>query len=162
MRYTSQVRLLGTPLIDVRVADGLTSRGIARGWIAIGDIALGRLLGVGGLATGVIAFGGLAIGIVPIGGLVFGVLGIGGGALGVWAVGGGAVALQGALGGAAIAREFALGGAAFAKHANDAAAIEYFSAMPFSLIQAAMTHARWLIFLALIPLLLSWRRRSQP
>ncbi len=162
MHYTSPLRFLGWPLIDVQVGSGLESRGIARGWIAIGDIALGQLFGAGGLATGVIAFGGLAVGIVPIGGLVLGALAIGGASLGIWAVGGGAFALQGALGGAAFARQYALGGAAFAAHANDAAAIEYFSSMPFPLIKAAMMHARWLILLAFIPLLLNWRRRSQP
>jgi hypothetical protein len=129
VRYTSSIEFLGWPLIDIRIADLTAPRGPARGWIALGDMAVGRLFAAGGLAVGTIAFGGLAIGIVPVGGLAIGALAIGGGAVGIFAVGGCAIAWQAALGGLAIAREFAIGGAAFARHANDGDAHRFLSSL---------------------------------
>ncbi|HSP16522.1 MAG TPA: hypothetical protein VLV78_17390 [Thermoanaerobaculia bacterium] len=159
MRYTSSFEILGSPLIDIRVADPATPRGVARGWIALGDIAIGHLIAVGGLAVGAIAFGGLAVGIIPIAGLALGIFAVGGGAIGIWAVGGGALALHAALGGLAVAGQFAIGGAAFAPHANDAEASRFLSSMPFSVARYAMMHARWLILLAALPLLPALRPR---
>jgi hypothetical protein len=54
MVYESRVRLLGLPLVHIttgRVEDGRYRRGIARGWIAVGDIAFGGLLAVGGTCS---------------------------------------------------------------------------------------------------------------
>jgi hypothetical protein len=121
------MEILGSPLIDIRIADLTAPRGPARGWIALGDMAVGRLFAAGGLAVGTFAFGGVAIGIVPLGGLAIGALAFGGGAVGIFAIGGCAIGWQLALGGLAVAREYAIGGAAFARHANDPEAHRYLS-----------------------------------
>ncbi|WP_435020333.1 RNA polymerase sigma factor [Tundrisphaera sp. TA3] len=142
--YRSRASILGRPLVDINVADPRfpgdpppePGRGIARGWIAIGDHARGLILAigsqtavglmaiggrtlgvisVGGVACGGIAVGGLAVGLVGIGGLGVGILAIGGGAIGAWAAGGGALAWNVAVGGAAIARQAAFGGLAIAR-----------------------------------------------
>ncbi len=160
MRYTSSIKIFGSPLVDIRIADATIPRGPARGWIALGDVAVGHLFAAGGVAIGAIAFGGLAIGIIPIAGLALGVFAIGGGAIGIWALGGGALALQAAVGGLAVAGQYAIGGAAFAPHANDAAASQFLSSLPFSAARSVMAYARWLILLAFLPLLLVvWRPR---
>ena len=122
-----------------------TGRGVARGWIAIGNDARGVVcavgstavgfVAIGGRSAGVISLGGLAVGVIAIDGLGLGmgVLAVGGGALGwqacgggaiAWdiACGGGAVAWHAAYGGAAVARDYAVGAAAVATHANDEAA----------------------------------------
>ncbi|HZW32171.1 MAG TPA: RNA polymerase sigma factor [Isosphaeraceae bacterium] len=140
--YRSKATLLGWPLLDINVRDpqppqGTKSldssqtdfgsgRGLARGWIAIGDDARGILLALGGnargfialggRAIGVLSFGGLALGLVALGGGAIGLIAIGGGALGGWAFGGWSIGWQ-AAGGGAIAWDVACGGAAVAWHA---------------------------------------------
>ncbi len=134
MNYQSRARLLGLPLVHIATGqhlDGGYRRGIAKGWIAIGDIAIGVLFGAGGLATGAVCVGGLAAGGLAIGGLVMGLAAVGGLAFGFLAVGGAALGSSGALGGLAIAGEFARGGVALAFHANDLSADEYFNGHPF-------------------------------
>lgn len=150
MRYTSEVRLFGIPVIEVRLADITTPWHPARAWIAIGDVAVGYLFAAGGVATGGIAIGGFATGIVPLGGLSVGVFALGGGAIGIWSVGGAAFAWQAALGGLAVAVNYALGGAAYAKHANDSAASLYFASSPFATVRAVLMYAKWLILLVLL------------
>ncbi|MDG3003044.1 sigma-70 family RNA polymerase sigma factor [Paludisphaera mucosa] len=144
--YRSDLQLLGLPLIDVQVGDppAFDRDGVeiepaapkrsARGWIAVGDEALGVVLAVGtravggvaiggtaigvasfgGVAVGIVGFGGLASGLLAIGGAAFGGIAMGGLAVGELAVGGAAVARRVALGGLAVAWETALGGAAIA------------------------------------------------
>ena len=164
MEYRSPLSFLGLPLVHVatgRMVDGVPRRGIARGWIAIGDIAFG-LFSAGGLAAGGIAVGGLALGLVPIGGLALGGLAIGGLALGIVAVGGGAIAWHAALGGLAVARDYALGGAAFAAHANDALAQQYFRDNPlFAAAQWGTDYSQWLVLLAALPAVLVLLRRRR-
>ena len=63
-------------------------RGIARGWIAIGDIAFGVVLSVGGIAFGGISLGGLGLGLISLAGLSVGIYAIGGLAVGYLAMGG--------------------------------------------------------------------------
>lgn len=162
LRYTSSIKFLGIPLIDIQVSSPENaSAGIhaksdrskpkwetamphqqacrARGWIAIGDIAEGMLIAIGGRAMGTIAIGGIAIGgvalggisvaVIPLGGLAIGLISIGGVAIGYdtigglalgWhsAVGGAAVAYHIAVGGAAVAHDFAVGAAAVAAETN--------------------------------------------
>lgn len=145
--FQTRARLLGLPLIDINVRDPVSAcepgppdgeadrRGVARGWVAIGDDARGVILAVGGLARGLIAIGGrtvgavsvggIAFGLVSVGGLSLGLLGIGGLGLGVYAgggvaigwqaAGGGAIAWDTAVGGMAVARHSAFGGAAIAR-----------------------------------------------
>jgi hypothetical protein len=134
MDYQSSARLLGLPLVHIatgKLVDGGYRRGIAKGWVAIGDIAVGVLFGAGGLATGAVCVGGLAAGGLAVGGLVMGLAAVGGLAFGLLAVGGAALGSSGALGGLAIAGEFARGGVALAFHANDLSADEYFNGHPF-------------------------------
>ncbi len=160
MRYTSALRLFGVPLVDIRVGGRAGGRGTARGWIAIGDIAVGYLFAFGGLAIAPFAAGGLTAGFVTFGGLAAGGFAIGGAALGAWSIGGVAVAWQAALGGLAVAAQYALGGAAFAPHANDAAAKTFFAALPFSTVRGVLQHARWLLLLTVLGLLALRARRG--
>jgi hypothetical protein len=56
MNYKSSVTLLGLPLVHVAIGSPEGSpgvRGIAKGWIAVGDIAFGVAFALGGLASGV-------------------------------------------------------------------------------------------------------------
>lgn len=144
--YSSPTTLLGLPLLEIQTrsmherqeaTDPEESQPrVARGWIAIGDIAHGRLLAMGGMARGfiavgglsrgffsfggcaigVFAFGGAAIGLFAFGGLAVAAVAIGGGAIGWWACGGGALAADTAIGGGAIAYNAAQGGGALAKN----------------------------------------------
>lgn len=165
MRYETPFRVFGLPLIHIATgADpaGPRARGVARGWIAIGDLAFGPLLAVGGLAVGGLALGGLALGVVPLGGAAFGVWVFGGLAVGVWALGGGAFALEAALGGLAVAGRYAEGGEAIAEHANDAVAAAYFDSSLFFRIAEAVadTAVFWPFLLLLLPLVQWLQRRS--
>ena len=117
MEYRSSASLLGLPLVHVAtggLVNGQYRRGVAMGWIAIGDIALGVLLACGGIAFGAISLGGAALGLLPVGGVALGVFAIGGLGLGVVAVGGAALAWYAAIGGLAIAHDYAIGGLALA------------------------------------------------
>ncbi|MDD2707889.1 MAG: hypothetical protein PHV34_07740 [Verrucomicrobiae bacterium] len=176
MNYQSKLKWLGLPLVHVccgQQDNSRRARGIARGWIAVGDIAFGILFSFGGVAVGGIAIGGaslglfsiggLALGLCSIGGLAVGVYAAGGLAVGVWAFGGGAYALRAAYGGHAIAGHYACGGLASAAHANDLAAKNYIKThWFFSFARWALNGMKysWLcIFLCLIPVWLN-RRKS--
>jgi len=167
MRHTSSLSLLGLPLFDLVIpgpgpAGSPPGRAIARGWLAIGPIAIG-LVSFGGLSVGGFALGGLAVGFFPVGGLAAGAIAFGGGAIGYWALGGGAIAMNAALGGFAAARTYALGGAAFAQHANDAAAREFFSSgFIWPALRSAARHSDWLlaILVCLLALPLLARKHS--
>lgn len=132
-KYTSPMRVLGIPLVDIQVSDSPQTLGgkttdhkkarPAHGWIAIGDVATGFIaiggrsfgvISIGGASAGVVAIGGLSIGLLSIGGMAIGMLAFGGGAIGYDAAGGGALGWHSAAGGAAAAWHAAAGGAAFA------------------------------------------------
>ena len=158
MGYRSETTLLGLPLVHVatahRAPDGSLRRGIAKAWIAVGDISFGVLVSVGGIAFGTgIAFGGASIGLISLGGLSVGaLLGVGGLAVGYLAAGGGAIAWNAALGGLAVARDYAIGGGAFARHANDAAARQFLEEDLFlGFAQVLMDHSQWFVVLAALP-----------
>jgi len=137
IRRSSQRQLLGLPLWSIAFgADpAKTERmGCARAWIAIGDIAEGGLLAVGGIALAPIAVGGASLGLLGIGGASLGLLSLGGlcaggvscGGLaaGWWfAAGGLAFSNWAALGGMAMSGNWALGGLSFGLHANDSVAL---------------------------------------
>lgn len=165
MDYRSKASLLGLPLVHVAVGairDGRPVRGIARGWIAIGDVAFGVLLSVGGIAFGGLAFGGMAIGVLSLGGLALGALAMGGGAVGYLAAGGAAFAVRAALGGLAVARDYALGGGAVARHANDATARGFFEEDLFAdVVRTVMEHSEWMLLLTAIPVFLALRERKR-
>ena len=167
MEYRSRTVLLGLPLVHVAIGvmrDGRPARGIARGWIAIGDISFGLLLSFGGVAVGTgLSFGGVGLGLICFSGLSVGLLlALGGLAVGYLAVGGAAIAFRAAVGGLAVARDYAIGGAAFARHANDAAA-EQFVTQDILLAagQFVADHSGWLVLLAFIPLFIALRQRKR-
>jgi hypothetical protein len=105
--YRSPVEMFGLPLIHIAQGiDPETGRPrIARGIIAIGNVAIG-VLALGGVAVGVLALGG-----VGIGGLV-----LGGVAAGVAAIGGFSIAVYLAVGGVALSTMYAIGGLALGVH----------------------------------------------
>lgn len=117
--YKSKRTLFGLPLVHIRL--GHRGMGVAKGILAIGNVALGvftlggfsfGLFSVGGLSFGLLfALGGWAMGALAIGGLAVGLLAFGGGAVGLFAMGGGAFGVY-AAGGGAIASEIAIGGSA--------------------------------------------------
>ena len=132
--YRSRWTLLGWPLVHIAHGEPTiepSKRTVARGWIALGERAVG-LIACGGIAVGGIAFGGVAVGPFAFGGLSLGVIGLGGFVLAIWAYGGAAigwisfgglaVAQKLAFGGFALSRAFAIGGYALAPHVDDAAA----------------------------------------
>jgi hypothetical protein len=165
MEYASKLRLLGLPLIHVAI--GGQPRGIAKGWIAFGDVAFGVLFSLGGMAVGGIAIGGAS----------FGVLAFGGGAFGVWALGGLAVAAYQAVGAVAfsayaafgeqaVAGEFAMGGQATAAHANDSAASAHFKGNWAVQMMNYIAASPWIIWLfcavVIIPVLILNRIGKRP
>jgi hypothetical protein len=141
-RYKSPTHIFGLPLLCVAIGPyGDQKRGVARGIVAVGDIAIGWVaIGLNGPAFGIFAFGGLACGVCSMGGLAVGLLATGGGAIGGMAVGGGAIGLiafgGGALGLIALAGGaigyYAMGGGAWGVHVvsgrgADPVAAEFFA-----------------------------------
>ena len=119
MEYRSKASILGLPLLHIAtgaLVDGHSNRGIARGWIAIGNLALGVLFACGGIAIGGITLGGGALGLISIGGVALGLCAAGGLSVGVLAFGGAAFAWYAAVGGLAVARDYAVGGLALARN----------------------------------------------
>lgn len=166
MNYQTNARFLGLPLIHVatgRLVDGSYRRGIAKGWVAIGDMACGALFSAGGVSVGGVSVGGLAIGILPLGGLALGLAAIGGLAVGAFAVGGAAFAWFGAFGGLAVAHDYASGGASVARHANDVIAADYFAVHRFFRGAAwLMNYSIALVFIPVVVALVGrvWRSRG--
>jgi hypothetical protein len=179
VNYKSHRTLFGLPLVHLasgQVEDGRYKRGIARGWIAIGDISLGILfslggvacggISIGGVSLGLITFGGVGLGLICLGGLALGGYAVGGFAFGVLAVGGGAIALydaegglaiagHAASGGLAIASQYAVGGEARAAHANDPAAQEYMATSPVRFGRILVGPWSWVVFvLIFVPMVL--------
>jgi RNA polymerase sigma factor (sigma-70 family) len=168
--YRSKHSVLGLPLVHIRFRGGL-ERGPVKAWIAAGDSAVGMIFAYGGLAIAPISFGGLAVGLLTIGGFAIGLVTFGGFSLGPWAIGGMAAGWQafggcaiawwGAQGGVAVAHDFALGVVALARHANDAAAREFFTNSGFfRTVQVAMCYVGWLNLIFLFPLVLWWRHKK--
>ncbi len=130
--WRTRATFLGLPLVHVE-KHSLAATGrlvVAKGWLAVGDVACGGIA-MGGVATGGVALGGVAAGVVSmagmavgllvgIGGLAAGWLGIGGMALGYAAAGGVAVGVY-ACGGTAF------GGAVIRASGTDPGAYEWFS-----------------------------------
>jgi predicted Ser/Thr protein kinase len=110
--YRSTTTLFGLPLVHIATGiDPQTGRKrVAKGIIAIGDMAVG-VVAIGGAAAGGIAFGGASLGIISFGGISVGLLlAVGGCAIGGFASGG--LAIGGvALGGLALGY-YAFGGGA--------------------------------------------------
>jgi len=150
--YVSSRRFLGLPLVHVcsgRRLPGQPVR-VAKGWFAVGDVALGGIA-VGGVSLGLVAMGGLSAGLLfcwggvaaglglSFGGLSIGTVALGGVALGGLAFGGLALG-YGAVGGLAIGR-YAAGGAPYGTHvlseaAKDPEAQRFFSELWPSILDA--------------------------
>jgi hypothetical protein len=135
--YRSRSAPFGLPLVHLRFgAPPGESPKAAKGWIAIGDRAVGVLFAMGGIAAGGVSLGGVSVGLVSLGGAALGGFAfggfaaggfaLGGVAIGSLAAGGMAVGWKAAAGGMALAGEYALGGEAVARHGNDLAAREFF------------------------------------
>lgn len=174
MEYRSKMELMGIPLVHVRFRGPGDSRHrppAAKGWIAVGDIAMGVILAIGGAAVGTIAIGGAAAGVLSLGGGAFGFMALGGCSMGWWALGGLAIGAEAAIGGLALAGKVALGGLAIAGHSavggqaiapqtGGEAVRAYFENHPFFHWGAALIrHSRWLLLLPiLLPIVLGWRK----
>lgn len=162
MRYTSPVKLLGLPLIDIAIgAPGPAGRAVARGWVAIGDIAFGAVA-LGGIAIGGIGLGGLSVGALAIAGVSVGGWSIGGVALGAFSFGGMSLALVAATGGLAAAGQYAIGGVAIAAHANDELARSYFASGDFFRYTDSLApYLQWLIAIVVGLAALVWALGSR-
>lgn len=101
--WKSRAKIFGWPVIHI--ATGFEpktgKKRIAKGWFAVGDVAVGGFA-MGGLGVGLIGAGGAGVGLVGIGGAGIGLLmGAGGAATGLVACGGGAIGGLATGGGAA-------------------------------------------------------------
>lgn len=109
--YKSQATLLGLPLVHVHLSRGNGRPAVAKGILAVGDVACGGVA-LGGLSAGLVSLGGLSLGLIlALGGLSAGLFALGGISLGAYAFGGIAIGYC-ALGGVACASELAAGGMA--------------------------------------------------
>lgn len=89
--YTSRQKIAGIPLVSIRFSRGHSRYAVAKGIIAIGNVAIG-VISIGGLSAGVISIGAvsaglLALGVVALGGFSLGIASIGYIAAGVTACG---------------------------------------------------------------------------
>lgn len=95
--YKSKATLFGVPLIHINLAIGIgndiskNKKGVAKGIIAIGNVAIGvislGLVSAGIISLGILSLGLLAFGTVALGGLGFGAIAMGFMAFGAVAIG---------------------------------------------------------------------------
>ncbi len=74
VRYESRKKIFNLPIVCIALGpnpERTENRGLARGFIAIGDISVG-VISFGGLAFGVFSFGGASVGLASVGGLAIG------------------------------------------------------------------------------------------
>jgi hypothetical protein len=167
--YESKMRLLGLPLIQVKMGQDEAGRmGKAVGWIAIGDLAVGAIA-CGGISVGIISMGGAAVGAISLGGVAMGLLALGGLGIGVYVMAGLGVGMVGfgglivawkmAFGGLAIGREIAMGGLAVAEHANDAVARAAVEASAFMQKGKWLAeHGNWIVWLPIVLVIVQSQR----
>lgn len=167
--YCSKLTFLGLPLLNVRLGDRFdVLRGPVKGWIAVGNCAVGGLFAFGGVVAAPICIGGIALGLLSMGGIVIGagVLGalaaggyaMGGVALGWEAMGGCALGWHTATGSFAFAHDFAAGYIAHAAQANSDAAYRFLADATFPRItKFVMRHPFWLNLLWIAPLIIQWQ-----
>lgn len=110
--YTSKAKIMGIPLISIRVGKFEVAKGI----IAIGNFSVG-VISIGAFSLGIFSLGGIGLGVMAFGGLALGAIGAFGGVAAAYmlAIGGVAVAHNLAIGGVAIATDIAIGDVAHAK-----------------------------------------------
>jgi len=167
--YCSKLIVLGLPLINVRLGDRFdVLRGPVKGWIAVGNCAVGGLFAfggvvaapicIGGIALGMFALGGIAMGVGVLGALASGGYAMGGIAVGWEAMGGCALGWHSATGSFAFAHDFAVGYIAHATQSNNDAAYRFLADATFPRIAKFVTrHPIWLNLLWIAPLLIQWR-----
>lgn len=112
--WDSRARLFGLPLVSVRLRfypHMMRSRDMARGIVAIGNVAVGAVA-VGMFSVGAVSIGVMSVGIFAMGALAFGLAAIGPVAIGLLAFGPVAVGLWYAGGVAALGGRIAVGVAA--------------------------------------------------
>jgi len=152
VRFESKWKFFGLPCFAFAWSGFEPAAGrmrAARGWIAVGDVAVSPLFALGGFAMAPIALGGATIGILSLSlwGAALGVLAFGSVAAGWWAIGIAAVGWKAAFGpGVALAHDYAVGGWARAAEVNTPAAKLWFKEQWFAdgMIFFA-SHAHWLI-----------------
>lgn len=114
--YKSSKTVFGIPLIHINIQNRNRARPkVAKGIIAIGDVAIG-FISIGGLALGLLSLGGISLGLIALGSIASGLFSIGGVSVGLLAIGGVSVGFS-AIGGAAF------GGIAIGGYANGIVAI---------------------------------------
>jgi len=135
--YCSPWRLLGWPLLHVRIGDRFdVVRGPVKAWIAVGSShAVGLIFASGGVAVAPISFGGVAIGLFSMGAISLAVLSLGACGFGCWAYGamavgwqaygGSVLAWHAASGGLAVAHDYAFGAVAWALQSNTEVAKQF-------------------------------------
>jgi len=167
--YCSKLTFLGLPLLHIRLGDRFdVLRGPVKGWIAVGNCAVGGLFAfggvvaapicIGGIALGLLSMGGIAVGAGVLGGLAAGGYALGGVAVGWEAMGGCAFGWHSAAGSFAFAHEFAAGYIAHAAQANNDAAYRFFADGTFPRIARFVTrHPFWLNLVWIAPLFIQWR-----
>lgn len=101
--YKSKTKVFGLALIHINAGGGKSDTRIAKGIIAIGDVAIG-LISLGGVSMGLISVGGVSLGLAALGGVAIGGFALGGVAIGLFALGGVALGLFKVLGFVGITR----------------------------------------------------------
>lgn len=110
-RYTSEKKLFGIPLVDIRFSCHLGRKHVARGIIAIGNVAVGVValgcipvgaVSLGALSFGLLSIGAVAVGLGALGAVSIGVVAFGSVAMGVYSCGVAAVGQQIAVGVSAV------------------------------------------------------------
>ena len=168
--YCSRWRLLGLPLLHVRIGDRFdVVRPPVKAWIAIGGShSIGLVFAWGGVAVAPISVGGIAIGVLPFGAIAGGLVPVGAIALGVCAYGGLAlgwqvtcacgVAWNAAVGSIAMAHNFAMGYIADAAQANTEIARQFIQRSPFFQVSAIIQrHSILLMLVWVLPMCLQAR-----
>lgn len=109
--YRSRLELLGLPLICIRWGGRIndSSPKFVKGWIAMGNFALGGLFAYGGVAIAPICIGACAVGLFSYGAMAVGGIVLGGFGFGFWAFGAFAFGWKAFSGGCAIAWNLAWG-----------------------------------------------------
>jgi RNA polymerase sigma factor (sigma-70 family) len=167
-RYISRARFLGLPLLSICLGSR-EGRGIAKGWIAIGEEAYG-FFACGSVAMGVVSVGGISVGVLSIGGIALGGLAFGCASIGAiacgavamgWYFAAGCVVLAHgvATGLIAIAGHAAFGGSAYAELANNGAEwTRLVNETPLGVVIRCLPYAGWLSLLGLPGIYLAVRQ----
>ena len=166
--YRSRATFLGLPLVHIRIGDRFDMlQKPVKGWIAMGNIAIGGLFAFGGIVVapfgigfcvfGLIPFAGIAIGLIPMGGIALGGWTYGGLAIGWQSLGCFAIALNTAAGNIAIARDYAMGHIAFAAHVNTTDPEMILPRWYSKGGELLQRYSLWMNFLWIAPLFAQWR-----